>query len=212
MKLFRFAAILMAGAALSACSSAQSGGTGGPAVVPTRTNIGGQTSHVGTTYAATQVGGAPGTLSGITVAKSTINGQPMWLNTGAQTSIAGYESANVLAIGGFNNNALIKGVSGVLTTTPLTGTATYTGRYSQTTPTSVNSGALSIDVNFAANTFADTTAGVSVSGTISGTQFTGTYTRGGLSAPLAGGFFGTNEMVGAFGNSTVAGVIYGTTP
>jgi len=210
MKSFTFIAILIAGAGLSACSSTTTGGTGGTGgpSVSTTTNIGGQATNVGGVYSATQAGA----LTAITISKSSSNGQPLWMNTVVQTVIAGYESANVLAIGGFNNNSPIKGVTGTLTTTPLTGTATYTGRYSRTTSGSFLSGALAIDVDFGALTFADTTAGVDVSGTISGAQFSGTFTKGGQSAPLAGGFFGTNEMVGAFGNGSIAGVIYGTTP
>lgn len=200
--------LIAAFAGLAACTSPST--TSGPTAPtgPTTTNIGGQAAHVGSTYSATQAGA----LTAITAPTSSLNGQPLWFNSASSTEIAGYESANALAIGGFNSGTLIKGTTGVLSSPAQTGTATYTGRYSMTTPSSLSSGALAIDVNFNSNTFADATAGVMISGNITGQTFSGTFAKNGQIAPLAGGFFGTNEMAGAFGNDFIAGVIYGTKP
>ena len=200
-------ATMAACAGLAACSSATTPTT--PAA-PTPVNIGGQAAHVGTTYSATQAG----VVTDITATKILQNGQPFWINSTAGTRIAGYDSANVLAIGGFNNGttSLIKGLTGLLSSPPQTGTATYTGRYAVAKGTTIASAPLTMDVNFNTGTFQDTSYGVSVSGTITGQQFTGTFSHSGASVPLEGGFFGTNEMAGVFGNSTIAGVIYGSKP
>jgi len=203
MKLLSKLGLLVAGAAVGACSST----TPTTPVVPVATDIGGQATHVGSTYSAIQ----DGALTAIPGSPSTFNGQPLWLNTGTHTVIAGYESSNVLALGGYNSGSLIKGVTGVLSSPAQTGTATYVGRYVLVSPSTEASSALNTDVDFGAGTIAASTpSGIVVSGTITGQQYAGTVTVNGISAPLEGGFFGTNEMAGSFGNSIFAGVIYGT--
>ena len=206
MNILSFFTTIAACAGLAACSS-----TTTPTI-----NIGGQAAHVGTTYSAD----VSGVLTDITVSPVMPSGQPIWADTAAGTRIAGYESANVLAIGGFNNGQLIQGLTGVLSSPPQTGTATYSGftRFADTgsaAAAAVANLAISMAVDFNAGTFSNTATGPSIVGTITGQQFTGTFQIGGSSGalvPMTGGFFGTNEMAGTFGNSTIAGVIYGTKP
>lgn len=194
---------------LAACSSTTTPTT--PTI-----NIGGQAAHVGTTYSAD----VSGVLTDITVSPIMSSGQPIWVNVPAGTRIAGYESANVLAIGGFNNGQLIQGLTGVLSSPPQTGTATYSGftRWADigsAAAAGVTNLPISMAVDFNAGTFSNTAAGPNIIGTITGQQFTGTFQIGGVSGalvPMTGGFFGTNEMAGTFGNSTRAGVIYATKP
>lgn len=204
MNTLSFLSTIAACAGLAACSSA----TTTTPTAPTTTNIGGQAAHVGATYSATQVG----VLTDIALTPTNSNGLLKWLDFGGGIRAFGYESANVLAIGGYNNNTFIKGLTGELSSPPQTGTASYTGRYAVAQSSSLTDAPISIDVDFNALTFQDTTSFIDVLGTITGQQFTGTVTYAGTTAPLEGGFFGTNEMVGAFGNSTIAGVFYGTKP
>jgi hypothetical protein len=213
MKLLSKSGLFAVGAVLSACSSTTTS-TPTPPATPATTDIGGQATHVGSTYSATQAGA----LTAIPSAAGSSNGQPFWMNTGAGIAIYGYESSNVLALGGINSNTLIKGVTGVLSSPAQTGTATYSGRYSVVTKHlsgsgigSASTGLMSYYVDFGAGTLAGSIgSGVVANANINGQQFTGTFTYNGTSAPLEGGFFGTNEMAGAFGNASIAGVIYGT--
>ena len=214
MKKFRLFSALVATAALGACASTTPTTSGGP-VVPTTTNIGGQATHVGSVYSATQAG----TLTAIAGGASLLNGQPFWFNSATNTYISGYESTNALALAGFNAGTPIQGLTGTLTTAALTGTATYLGRYAYNNNTtgSSGSGALTPTANFGAGTITGSAGtAMSVNANITpgaGNQFTGNviFSIAG-SKPLQGGFFGTNELVGTFGDATVAGVIYGTTP
>ncbi len=213
MKTIPILSVVLASIALSACTSVAPGG-GGPVVPPVITNISGQATHVGAVYSATQAG----VLTAIPGGPSTNNGQPLWFNTATSTAIVGYESANALALAGFNTGGQIRGLTGALTTTPLTGSAVYTGRFSYGTSTgSFGSGVLALNVDFAAGTISGNSGGaLSVNANITpgtGNQFTGTasFSIAG-SKPLVGGFFGTNELVGTFGDASVAGVIYGSAP
>jgi hypothetical protein len=204
MRSFTIVSLFLAGAALSACSTAP---TDGP-VIPTITDIGGQATHVGATYSVTQAG----TLTAISGSPSILNGQLFWSDGATGTYAYAYESAAALALVGHVGSTQFTGLTGTLTTTPLTGTATYTGQYAFVTASTVSSAALAIVADFGALTIADTTAGVTVSGTISGNQFSGSFEIGASSFPLQGGFFGTNEIVGTWSGVGVTGLVYGVSP
>ena len=110
------------------------------------------------------------------------------------------------------DGSVFAGISGTLGTVPTTGLAIYTGRYGVNTASISQSSPLELTADFDAGTIADNTDDITVEATISGSQIEGTVTFEGDTANLSGGFYGTNEVAGAFAGDEIGGVIYGTTP
>ena len=138
----------------------------------------------------------------------TLNGQTAWSDG---TNRAGsYVSPSATAIGGIQGTTVFSGVSGTLGVRPASGTATYAGRYSAHAQTVSNNGILSLDVDYGAGTVTATNTTVAIAGTISGGNVTGTVTFNGATAPMVGGFYGTNEIAGAFSGNDIGGIFYGT--
>lgn len=207
MDISKYAACILFLTALAACGgSSSSGFTAVPTTPTTPAIVVGSAVNTGGAYSVVQ-GTTTTTLPPVAF---TLNGQRAWST--ATTKANAYESANVLAIGGVQNGTEFAGVSGALGTVPATGTATYTGRYAVNTALLSQSGPLELNADFAGGTIADNTSAIDVAGTITGSQFAGTVTFGGDTADLSGGFYGTNEMAGAFVGDNIGGVIYGSTP
>lgn len=138
----------------------------------------------------------------------TLNGQTAWSN--GTTRANSYASASVTAVGGIHNNTVFSGITGTLGTIPTTGSATYTGRYAVNTQSSSNSAPITMSVDYAGGTVSSTGSALTVNGTISGSTVSGTVGFAGKTAPLTGGFYGTNELAGAFSGNDIGGVVYGT--
>lgn len=207
MSISKYAACTLILTSLAACGGSSGSGSTAVPTTPTTPAIAvGSAAKTGGVYSVVQ-GTTTTTLPPVGF---TANGQPAWAT--ATTKANAYESANVLAIGGVQNGTEFAGVSGTPGAVQATGTATYTGRYAVNTASSSQSGPLELNANFGAGTIADNTSAIDVAGTITGSQFAGTVTFGGDTADLSGGFYGTNEMAGAFAGDNIGGVIYGSTP
>ena len=143
-----------------------------------------------------------------------------------------YESSDVLAISVMDTatHETFAGISGIAAASvPTSGVASYAGGYSGTfVRTGVGdarnaNGSFTTSVDFGNGTVIGSGTGtdfssLSITGTVSGTQFNGTATyastdySGVATAPLTGGFYGTNTMAGVYQNTDVSGVIWGTNP
>ena len=222
MNILQKTPLLLAAGALAACGAS-------PYVPGTAQNSGGA-------YSVTQSGAtialpAPGGVL--------VNGMSVWDGTTGTHKGYVYENADVVAIAVMDSatQATTAGISGTAAASvPTTGSATYTGGFSgeyyrQQTgkPSYVRNltGPLTTNVNFAAGTLSGqgvaagtfNTPTLSISGTISGTEISGTATIAGASeftgsgtAPLSGGFYGTNTLAGVYQSSNFTGVIWGQTP
>lgn len=195
---------------LTAC-----GGSGGgtanvnptPNPTPAPVTTIGTAANSNGTYSVTQ----NNVTTTLPVTNFTLNGQPAWAGTQGFRANA-YESANVLAIGGLDGNGdLFAGITGTLTNNLPSGTANYSGRYSLTTAgQTITSAPLDLSADFTTGTIQDVGNNtIDVSGTISGSSISGTVTYNGSNSTLSGGFYGTNEVAGAFDGSNFAGILYG---
>ena len=107
---------------------------------------------------------------------------------------------------------------------PTSGTANYSGRYALIRLTAAHGGtpwgyqeAQTSNVDFGAGTIVGSGGpnGFAYNATISGTSRSGTMQfngDGAVTAPLEGGFYGTNTLVGAFTSPTIVGHFYGKIP
>jgi hypothetical protein len=207
MSISKYAACTLILTSLAACGgSSNSGSIEAPTTPPTPAMVVGSAANTGGAYSVVQ----GTTTTTLPSGGFSLNGQPAWA-TGTTRANA-YESGNVLAIGGVQSGTSFAGISGTPGAVPATGTATYTGRYAVNSAASSQSGALALNADFDAGTIADNTTAIDVAGTITGSEFAGTVTFGGDTADLSGGFYGTNEMAGAFAGDNIGGVIYGSAP
>lgn len=207
MNISKYAACTLILTSLTACGGSSGSDSTAVPTAPTTPAIAvGSAANTGGVYSVVQ----GTTTTTLPSGAFTLNGQPAWA-TGTTRANA-YESANVLAIGGVQSGTAFAGISGTPGVVPTTGTATYTGRYAVNSAASSQSGPLVLSANFGSGTIADNTAAIDVVGTITGSEFAGTVTFGGNTADLSGGFYGTNEMAGAFAGDNIGGVIYGSTP
>jgi len=139
------------------------------------------------------------------------NGQASWsINTiNGSLRANSYNSPNVSAIGGMQANQAFAGITGTTTTVP-PADATFVGRYAVNTLTVQRSGPLTLSYDIASGTIADVGSDLDVVATASGGALTGTVTFEGASADLSGGFYGTDEITGAFNGTGLGGIVYGT--
>lgn len=219
MNILKITPFFMAAATLAACSSTS--------YAP------GVAGNAGGSYSVTQ----SGTTTTLPAPGATLsNGLLVWDGTAGSHKGYAYDSADVVAIALMDtaSHATTTGISGTASTSvPLTGTATYTGGFSADyySTNKVNyvrnvSGTFITNVDFGAGTLSGNGVSIgvynnptlSVSGTISGADISGTATfagsgyTGSATAPLTGGFYGTNTLAGVYQNATVAGLIWGVTP
>ena len=106
------------------------------------------------------------------------------------------------------------GIIGTTTAAP-TGSAEFEGRYTIVTPDAFRSSApVTFNYDFDAKTLKmtdiTTTNSMVISATVSDDTLSGTATYDGVKAELDGGFYGTEEVAGAFNGGTAGGVFYGT--
>ncbi len=195
--------------ALGACSTAS---TTPPASVP---SVGSTTMDAGTgAYSVT----VDGTTTDLGIRTATTVGGLIW-DKPALVAYA-FQDASVIATGGIirATNTPFAGVTGTLGAAQTTGSATYTGRIGLVGVNPANgllvdqNLILDLGVNFAAGTMAQNSGGVTIDGNISGSAFTGTVGWSGLTAPMSGGFYGTNTAAGAFSSAELAGAFLGTKP
>ena len=207
MKYFKNLTSAAALLALGACSSAT---TTAPVSVA---SVGSAAKNTATgTYSVT----VNGTTTDLGIRTAPITGGQIWVKP-ALVAYA-FEDPSVLAVGGFirSSNTPFAGVTGTVTGTPAT--ATYTGRIGLVgvNPATGNlvdqNSILDLSVDTTANTVTQNFGGVTIDGTIVGSAFTGTVGEGGLTAPMAGGFYGTNTAAGAFSSAELAGAFLGTKP
>ncbi len=213
-------------AVVAACSSSVS-----PPYAP------GTAQNSGGAYSVTQNGTTtPLVAPGAGIA----DGMRYWNGTAGAYNGFVYENADVIAIAVMNSITLetIAGISGTAAASlPTTGTAIlYSGGFSVNhyfePGVSVSfvrnlSGPLTTNVDFEAGTFSGQGTAIgkldsptlSISGAISGTTLSGTATFAGAdgfsgsgTAPLSGGFYGTNILAGVYQNTDITGVIWGETP
>ncbi len=231
MKLFKNTAMVCAVAGLGACST-----TAPVAPAPSFTPVITGTAQVdaGGAYSVTQNGstevlGRPnGTLTGTSFDAFVASVSGMYG--------VGYHTTEVTAVAGMHSSvprATYAGISGTLSTTvptPPSGTTvsgTFVGRYNAsyyragtTNRTWWSHGAFTTHVNFSTGALTGSGTGSSggnltVSGTLEGAQCNGTanFTAldfpGATNVPMTGGFYGTNDVVGIFQSTQVAGAFYG---
>jgi len=211
MKLIHHITGFSAALALGACSTATT--VTAPVSVPS----------VGSAAYDATTGGYSVTVNGTTtdmgIRTNLTLGGLIWDN--ADTLAFAFTNADVEAAAG----GLIKpttttfaGVTGTAGTVPTSGSATYAGRIGLVgvDPIRGNSvytnSLLELTADFAGLTVSQNTGSVTIAGTISGSAFTGTVGWSGLSAPMAGGFYGTNTAAGAFASAELAGAFLGTKP
>jgi len=219
VNILKITPVFFAAGALAACSATS--------YVP------GVAGNAGGTYSVTQ----NGTTTTLPAPGATLsNGMQVWDGTAGSYKGYAYDSADVVAIALMDtaSHATSTGISGTASTSvPLTSTATYTGGFSADyySTNKVNyvrnvDGTFTSNVDFGAGTFSGNGVSIgvynnptlSVSGTITGAEINGTATfagsgyTGSATAPLTGGFYGTNTLAGVFQNATVAGLIWGVTP
>lgn len=200
--------------ALGACSSTT---TPEPVSVP----------EVGTANLDATTGSYSVTVGGQTTAlgspTSTVIGVGARNWNTADYSAYSYGDPSVTTIGGFNKttNTPFAGISGSLGAIPASSSAIYNGRIGLTAyyPAATVKyrdyiRVLQLNVDFGAGTVSQAYNGVTIDGTISGSAFTGTatYDSSGAVAQMAGGFYGTNTVAGAFSGPEFAGAFLGTIP
>lgn len=141
---------------------------------------------------------------------------------GATFFARGFENADVTAIGGMTEGLSktdFAGISGTFGTVPTSASGTYTGSITfvfpnaaSTTLVDYRTRNLSLIADFGAGTIAQNFNDVVIDGNISGSSFSGNVTWNGKTAPMAGGFYGTNTAAGAFSSTEMAGAFLGTNP
>ena len=171
--------------------------------------VGTATENANGTYVVTQ----GTTVTNLPATNVNINGQKAWRTgfNGGTFNGDSYAGTDVLAIGGVTADGQpFAGISGTQTAAP-TGNATFTGRYAvtQSNGSSV-SGVLTMDFDLADSTLTNDGGDLGIDATVSGGEVTGLVTYDGSSAELEGGFYGTNEVAGAFNGTGLGGIIFGT--
>jgi len=195
-------------ATLAACSSSTTTTT--TPTTPTGSVIGSASQGAGGAYQVVQ-GSVTTNIPAPTGTAPTLNGVKLdrWSNVGGITA-AGYTDVDVTAAGGVNNGTYFAGISGATSPTlPMTGTASYTGRYSLIVSGNSFSANLDLTADFAAGTLADSSPTIVVNGTITGGNVAGTVDFLGQSGTLKGGFYSgvTGGVVGSVLGTNIAGVI-----
>ena len=200
---------------VGACST-----TATPPTPPTPTSIG----SYGGQYAFIQNGSTIIT-SGSTTAIP--GGMLSWNNPNLRAYIQDNPDFTAAAIvDRANSNQIYSGISGATAVgVPTTGTATYTGRYGLIRVTAAHGGTpwgftdvQTSNVDFGAGTITGSGGlyGFAYSATIDGDYISGTVSfdgDGAVTAPLEGGFYGTDTLAGVFtDDATITGVFYGTNP
>ena len=200
---------------VGACST-----TATPPPIPTPTSIG----SYGGQYAFTQNGSTI-----ITSGSSTVipEGLLSWNSANLRAYIQDNPDFTAAAIvDRTNSNQIYSGISGATAVdVPTSGTATYTGRYSLLRVTAAHGGTpwgfrgtQTSTVNFGTGTITGSGGldGFAYSATIGGEYISGTVSfdgDGAVTAPLEGGFYGTDTLAGVFtDDATIAGHFYGTNP
>jgi len=197
--------------ALGACSTAP---PAAPVSVP---SVGSVTHNVAADTYTVTVNGTPTNLGTPTSSFAT----RISFNS-ASHSARGFTNADVTAIGGMTEGVArtpFAGVTGTFGSVPTSGTATYSGDITfiypspiSTTATDFRTRTLSLTADFATGAVSQNFDGVVISGNITANAFTGTVAWSGKTAPLAGGFYGTNTAAGAFSSAELAGAFLGTKP
>ncbi len=155
-----------------------------------------------------------------------------WISSAGPHKGYVYDSSDVLAISVMDTatHETIAGINGnAAASVPTSGVASYAGGYSGTfvragigDARNAN-GSFTTNVNFGSHAIIGSGTGtegssLSITGTVSGVQFNGTATyastdySGVATAPLTGGFYGTNTIAGIYQNTDVAGIIWGVSP
>lgn len=153
------------------------------------------------------------------VTGSDLTSQGYWTASLPGTSGQTYESANVLAVGGVHNGAGFGAISGTPVAPPSITTVyqglvgySYAGSY-VSIPINLTFDPNGVDYQLDGLAL-NAVTGVVVRGTVSGTTIYGSVTlsEGGnylAAAPIDGGFYGTDEVAGAFSGDDFGGVFYG---
>ncbi len=152
-------------------------------------------------------------LTNLPAPNVTVNGQQAWRIgfNGGTFNADSFSGTDVLAIGGVSDAGTpFAGLTGTRTIAP-TGDATFTGRFAlaQTNGTSVNS-PLTLAYDMSDGTLTNVGGDLGVDASALGNDLSGTVTFNNESADLAGGFFGTNEVAGAFNSTSFGGILFGT--
>ena len=143
------------------------------------------------------------------------NGQTAWQTgfNGGVDDADSFISDDVIAIGGVTgDDTVFSGITGTLGDAP-TGDATFDGRYAVNNVSGAGqTGALSLAFDLAASTLTSTSGStfVVVGEVTSSGAISGTIAFGGETADFEGGFYGANDVAGAFNNTTIGGVFFGT--
>jgi hypothetical protein len=147
-------------------------------------------------------------------ATTTLNGQSSWL-FGNNPSIRGgtYTSSSVLAVGGVNDGRAFGAITGTQMAPPVMN-INYAGRITLVDATGAAELPISLVFDSNAGTLDASGASLSgtsytVAGTVSGNDIGGSVTYNGNTAPLDGGFYGTNEAVGTFASDEIGGLFFG---
>lgn len=143
-----------------------------------------------------------------------LNGELAWQTgfNGGVDNANSFITDDVTAIGGVTGDGVVfSGITGTLADVP-TGDATFDGRYSvNVTSGASQSGALSMTFDLAANTLNSVSGSTFEVDGDAGTDgsITGTVAFGGETADFEGGFYGDDDVVGAFNSDTIGGVFQG---
>lgn len=191
-------------ATLAAC-----GGGGNPFDTPTDvTTPGVSFPDVGR---ATQIGDGPITVNQAARAV-VLPATP--LTTTVVTSIAegsttahAVSGINALAVGGVSDGAGFAGITATFDADQPGKNATFSGTYGVTTLTGQSEGLIELEYTFADQSLRSVGGPLAVSATASGPLLSGTVTFAGEDAVLSGGFFGQDQLAGAFNGDTMGGVI-----
>ena len=147
-------------------------------------------------------------------ATTTLNGQASWV-FGNDSSIRGgtYQSVDVLAVGGISNGRAFGAIAGTQMAPPVMNVI-YNGRITLADATGASE--LPIGLVFDSNAGTMTASGTigatgiyALDGVVTGNDIGGTVTYNGNTAPLDGGFYGTNETAGTFASDDIGGLFYG---
>lgn len=139
----------------------------------------------------------------------TSNGQIAWFSGNERG--ASFINDDVTVIGAVVDGDPFSGVTGTTSAGP-TGDAVFTGGYTVVTASSSVGAGVVMNYSLSTNRLTTATGSDLILNAAVGSEgaLNGTVVFDGETAPLSGGFYGTNTVAGAFDNSTIAGVFYGT--
>ncbi len=175
-------------------------------------------------YTITQNGSSVTTAGGVS---NLTGGLQSWNNPDVRAYVQDEaDFTAVAAVDRTDSNKQFSVITGTAAASvPTSGVATYTGRYGVIRTTAAHGGTpwgwvgtQTSSVNFGTGAIVGSGGadGFAYNATISGTSISGTASftgDGAVTAPITGGFYGTNTLAGVFTDgSTVSGLFYGTNP